>query len=490
LDHFAGLGAMKINLAVSVFSAAMLALLASKDAEALLGPGDAIRSEYVANQVIASLQNARGGTISASGNGLRIAAQGAISGPGGRTAIATVVGNVGIAGAAGLVVRAALGVSALGLAITAGSALKDFLDDNRISPNPAGGVNVDDGVPQSARLFYSTSEGDTNYRFGSPTDAANYAMQQQFATWRAGWGSLPEKWHFREMGALQCSGLSCYGKQLQVINCNSSPCAVIGQIDFATQVGSSTQMGCSDVDGQSQVPGWDNKCRSGITTRTITGDQAAEELALRRHNDQQYEAALRSAIGMLPGDYDLGRASDQEDEITEVQPQSLPGPTTTKVSGVGSDQRTTSVVTGWNWARDPLRKNTGTWTETKTTTVTDSNGQVISVETEGMTGNTPTDSEGKGGIDCAKNPTAVACANLDSPDNVPLPEKQVQVTFAPFAGFGPDTASCPTKALNLRLAPGLDFSYAMLCSWADMLRFAIIGIALVIASRIVIGGTK
>jgi hypothetical protein len=205
-----------------------------------------------------------------------------------------------------------------------------------------------------------------------------------------------------------CNGTNCTTTQYQ----NSTASGVVG-----------TGRICAPRPGVSGgVIGVDGKCPSG-TYQPVTPEQAAEFLVGAPVGSLQvdYAGMLREAAGLgpqtLPG-------TGVTAEIVPTNPAPHVNGQTT--STTDSDGVVTETATGWDFSRDPLRKDQGQWTQTTTTTRRDRNGNPLpgggtttTAPPQIAPGTTPAPEAGAD--PCAADPGRLGCIGLGTAptDRVP-----------------------------------------------------------------------
>ncbi|PSJ80907.1 TspB protein [Neisseria iguanae] len=98
-----------------------------------------------------------------------------------------------------------------------------------------------------------------------------------------------------------------------------------------------------------------------------------------------------------------------------------------------------------------------------------------------------------GGLLCEVFPNILACAekgNIEEQEEpFKIPHTQNETTFRPDF-FLPDNGVCPAPRTATYLGITLEFKYDLICRFAEMIRFLVIGIAAVVAAFIMFSSRK
>jgi hypothetical protein len=196
--------------------------------------------------------------------------------------------------------------------------------------------------------------------------------------------------------------------------------------------------------------GPDGKCRTGSYTQALTPEQMADKQAAYdagHLSDQQYADLVNQALGREPIALDPSGI-----EVGNSVPF-ITGPVTTSTQ-TNPDGSTvnTQTATGWNFARDPLRKAEGTYVPATTTTVTTcpaGGGTCSTTSTASSTsGTTGRDSASTVKIDESGTPTYTAPSTAPITDVRDAQAGKINDTLSPVVdpGFGflgaPALATC------------------------------------------------
>jgi hypothetical protein len=167
----------------------------------------------------------------------------------------------------------------------------------------------------------------------------------------------------------------------------------------------------------------------------------------------------------------------------DVNPKTVSGPatasepatTTTHTSPTGQPQTTTTQTT-YN-----IRYGDNYTTNWTVTTIT--NNPDGSTETKDET---PKDEKSE----CEKNPDVIGCQKTDTPPGQDLEKRDIEVRYAPQAGWGADNAACPAPPNISVLGNSLQLDLSLFCTFFQSIRFALIGMAAMVGALIFIGGLK
>jgi hypothetical protein len=170
-------------------------------------------------------------------------------------------------------------------------------------------------------------------------------------------------------------------------------------------------------------------------------------------------------------------------EVTSTGPGSQTGtPTETVTTGPNGTTTTTSTPThSYSYGGDTINVTTSTTTNTCTGagSCTTANATTTTTTTEPTKDQDPDDP-------CTANPDRAGCAKLGTaPDPDAMPGKSVSVSITPETGFGADTGTCPAM-VQTQLVGAVD-PFGLVCTYMSGIRFAVIGIAWIMAALIFLG---
>ncbi|MBX9935739.1 MAG: hypothetical protein K2Y10_03995 [Burkholderiaceae bacterium] len=87
---------------------------------------------------------------------------------------------------------------------------------------------------------------------------------------------------------------------------------------------------------------------------------------------------------------------------------------------------------------------------------------------------------------CEKHPEILACQKLDTPDAKELAKEDISISISPVAGWGSDTAACPTPRSVMLAGKEVSISWQPVCDFATGLRPLVIAMAWLSAVSMVI----
>lgn len=235
--------------------------------------------------------------------------------------------------------------------------------------------------------------------------------------------------------------------------------------------GTTQQPGCPgyfDVFKGVPVPagspiGSDGKCATGAYTTPQTAQEVADQaLAGQQFRAIDYDALVREALGN-PATGGIGITNDMDRQVNA--PAYVAGPESTTSNPDGT---VTTTATGWNLARDPLRRTEVIATPTSTSTTRTASGTVVGTPTT----TTGANAAGDPATDpCVGDPGRLGCIGLGTAPAVDVPKSTVSVSWAAEAIGLP--AGCPAP---LPLHDGYMLSFQWTCD------------ALVLARPVVVAG--
>lgn len=436
-----------------------------------------LRSEYAGNQALTEAQGLlKGGPYTVHpgpGGGARAVGGAFITGPGGRTVPADLAVN--------FTRRATLNVAARALSaavpvLGAGVLIYDVYDALRVKPDGQGGLDWDPGASQVPKTQYCATS--SNFMSG-----VGYHVQGTFC------GGSPAA-----AGAAICANANLQKPSLACTVVGTGPSSAqirtdlggyfsYGTINFTT----SQALGCNPLlNGNAAELGPDGLCESDYPRQPIEAPFAAEKVlnATDYANSLDYENLLRDSIGLGP--VTIPPAPEAVQEVPASGVPSIAGPVTTTQHANG----TTETATGWNFARDPLRKNTGKWNPTTTTTEKDVNGNPVGTPTT----TTTTTPDGEGTTDpndpCTSDPSRLGCIGAGEVEDMDLPGEERPFQVSTQSGWGASDGACPAPPVVVVFGRSLTFDNAILCTFLAGIRFALLAVAGLVAARIVLGGFK
>lgn len=442
---------------------------------------DDIRSEFVANRTINTAQNvsSRWETF-ATPDGVEVQRRAfPMSAPGGRQVVATASAKVSRAAILGWGAQAI--ARALPVVGTA-ALLYDVYDSIRVEPDGAGGLRHDVGIDPVLGCF--------TVRHGSP-GSASFLESPCLATsafalmWvieeanRRGFSNLntPTRfiegyWEVAEMCPAAPPGGACSIREV-ILQDRSRNCMTCDWVDnpnpgntrtvFANH--SPTGLVCGDGSAISA----DGRCPGGEYS-SLTPDVAAQMALDYRGADLDLDAFTRAVLGQVPEGFPL--ADPTSIEVTDVTPSQVTGPVTTTTTSEG----VSTEAVKWDWSRDPLRKNEGSWPKTTTTTKPDGS---TSTTTEG--GSTPGDAADEAVTQCDEFPDSLGCAKLGEAPTDEVPRAQRDVSWVAESLGLP--SGCPA---DVPIIDGHAFSYQAACDGLVSVRPLIVALGAFAAATIIV----
>lgn len=402
-------------------------------------------------------------------NGVKVGRNFTAPAPGGRNAAARA--------AVALTNRSALMWAARGLAmgsgyLAAGMLLYDLYDNLRVRADGQGGLVWDPGVDPTQQM------------------ALQFASDPGASMWAPEASSVEQEWRSYSMS--QCANGGYSNCQVQCgVTIAPVPGGAAGEVTCSGRSGvfqgvaynfpntkypiysrqGLAPAACPTVGGQAVPIGIDGKCPSGQFGEPITWEQAADR-AVEFNTPAPEDLAEIVSQALDQGPMEIPAGGLEIEEVTSP----VVGPSTTTTSSDGS---TVQEAVKWDWSRDPLRKDEGTWNEKKTTTTTDPQGNTTTTETT-TEGETAEDQDEA----CAQNPDRVGCAELGEPPTDQPEWQTVNVEYSPDdLGFG---SGCPGQQSWVVFGMTLTWGYQPICDVAPFIRFALIAFAVLGAMGIVV----
>lgn len=213
----------------------------------------------------------------------------------------------------------------------------------------------------------------------------------------------------------------------------------------------------------------DQKCPTARYTK-ITTDQAGEKYAAHPGPVNELLDALRGAVDY--GDQEAPAAQD----LTGPESQTGTPESSTTTGPEGTTTTTKTPVYNYTYAGDTITYQTTYRTETCT--------GANSCSTTTTTPPKPTEQDPED--PCTAAPDRAGCAKLGTPPNPEdLKKKDVPVSITPESGFGAGTGTCPGP---IQLLNGATVDpFGLVCTYMSGIRFAIIGVAWLMAALIFLG---
>lgn len=170
------------------------------------------------------------------------------------------------------------------------------------------------------------------------------------------------------------------------------------------------------------------------------------------------------------------------DSAESSGPASQTGTPTSTTTTTGEGTRTTTTTPSYNYTYSPT-------TITVTTTTTTMSCVGASACTPETADETTTEESGDPPPEqrqlCEDFPEISACKELDVPAADTLPAETIPVSVSPDGGWGAGDGSCPG---TITLASGITVDpFGLVCTFADGIRFIVVGFSALIATLIFIG---
>jgi hypothetical protein len=232
-------------------------------------------------------------------------------------------------------------------------------------------------------------------------------------------------------------------------------------------------------------PGVDGKCPTArYNHQPITPENAGAKIAAYPPGDFSTNPLGIGLRDALKDAIESGQQVPAEVESTGPASQTGQPTTTTTTNGQGTTTTTKQETYNYNYAGDKITYQTvtNTYTCTGAGSCSSANADSTTTTTTEPPPEGSTEQEGE----CAKNPTAAGCVKLGTPpDAEAMPGKSIAVTVAPESGFGADTGTCPAM-VQTQLIGSVD-PFGLVCTYMSGIRFAVIGIAWIMAALIFLG---
>lgn len=450
----------------------------------------AIRSEYLANRVLntASSMNASWATSYAANGSVVGTKAFEMAAPGGRVAANTATYAV----SRGVIARAALKAIPL---LGAASLAYDLYDAYRIhdpatyqgTPCAAGELCFDFGAETVIENGYEACRDFSG--LGFPGGGYKCATAGNPAAAGAALIGLMPSTPTRRIRVAGCDGTSCIAEQSNRQDTSQE----WGPWTFLDSVGGMPKQieGCpasvDPFDPQYSVPagaapGADGRCPTARGLhQPITPEQAVQKV--EADGTYNWKAVLDEALGRVP----VPIAPENSIEVGNAVPR-VAGPVTRTTALENGDTRITDRAVGWDFSRDPLRKNEGKWTETVSTMTWDENGNLLNSSESSTEGQTASEAAEQSGNLCKQNPDAAACRELgQAPDEPDLQHESLSLDITPLGIFGPSTAACPApRTVTVSHGVTLSMPWDLVCTFADGMRPLVIAAAWLGAALLVV----
>lgn len=366
--------------------------------------------------------------------------------------------------AAAVVARCAANPLCIGATATVGVATKVLYDQYRMKRGQEGGVLFDEGAPEQEKTGWKCGWSTGISPFNACLPVWNEAVGAKVVITPMTCGT-PNNGVANCSGTFREPGYGPYGWAQQAVATTVLECPTV--IDFeepANLIPSGTKVGP------------DAKCPTGRYS-PITIQEAANKVSANPPaSSQNFQDAVREAI-------QNGNESAPSELSTTGPASQLGTPTsTTTTNSQGTTTTTQQPKYSYQYAGDTITYQTtnNTYTCAGAGSCSVENADESTEET--VAPPAPQDPKDP----CTANPDRAGCARLgDPPSPEEVKKKDIAITVNPVGGFGADSGSCPAP-ITLRSGATVD-PYGLFCTYMGGIRFAIVGVAWLIAALIFIG---
>ncbi|MDO9094592.1 MAG: virulence factor TspB C-terminal domain-related protein [Rubrivivax sp.] len=446
-----------------------------------------VRSEYSANRSMVNVGRVTStATITAAGASAKAVGSVPLHGPGGRV----LTTNAALFFDRGLTARVAASALARSLIPGVGAAVLayEIYDAIRVRPVAGGGLAHDPGQDQAMAMV-----GTWTCQAGHNGSTLGAACSSYFAANFVGvFGNRTRSL----VGSANCyttsDGTTGICEQEWTSVHDSNPSDVFGGVaapsawfavaeSLACPGWFDNSTGTYHPAGSTQ-PGYGGKCPTGSYTVPKTAEEAGDMANASDWNAENLPGLLSEAAGQTDGFRVPAGTPTEWVEETPAPKVSGGTSTTTKPDGT-----VVETWTEWNFARDPLRKNEGTWPKTTTTTTTPPGGPPGTPETivETPEPGGPEDKD-----PCVTNPDRLGCIKLGDVPDVEMPKSTVSIDVTPASGWGNSNAACPTMGTLTIAGIAVPIDNTVFCDFFSMIRPFVIAFSYLAAAGIVIGGIR
>lgn len=91
---------------------------------------------------------------------------------------------------------------------------------------------------------------------------------------------------------------------------------------------------------------------------------------------------------------------------------------------------------------------------------------------------------------CSANPQAAMCQELDEPEDVEMPEREVSLSITADGGWGAEDAACPAPRVLSTAGGSIEIPYDLFCMFFRGIRPVVIAVAWLIAALMVLGAVR
>ncbi|MFN5048840.1 hypothetical protein [Roseateles sp.] len=331
----------------------------------------------------------------------------------------------------------------------------------RVRPAAAGGLEADPGASPSDAFVWQCGAA------GNKGITPEAACSPLFATVSAGKRIVQN--FSCGVPNVDTTGVSCDGTYFE---------PSYGNVYWSRTASKTVEKVCrgQTQNGYQQVVGFDGKCPAGFH-QPITADEAADKLktAPPPAVSDALKDALREAL--------KGGQTVEADFETSGPAKQIGSPaSTTTTNGQGTTTTTTTPEYHYKYEGDTITYETVNVTQT----CVGANACSAANATETKTETKPPPKEGDEKDPCSVAPDRAGCAKLGTPgEGEDIKKKDIPVSITPDSGFGADTGTCPAP---IQLANGLTVDpFGLFCKYMAGIRFAVIGVAWLIAAFIFLG---
>lgn len=430
-----------------------------------------VRDQQIADAILRRIWSTEGGKIVAK-DGIRIAGRAG-------ELIVQAAKRLSVAEAGAVVARCLASPVCVAAAAAAGISVA-LWNHYRVRPAPGGGLEYDEGQAENIVNGYTCTSGTKIGNGLTPdeacVDAANKDAASLNRVTEPNWAGCVVSYQFT-VGApvnnrVPVTQTATYsGPTQQCVGPTQT--AVIGWVTGATPAQFKMCPAVVDFEDPSKSTpgqiGWDGKCNTGRYA-PISSDAAVEKLVQVPPDLEKLRDAVREAVDS--GMQDAPAAQ----ELTGPESQTGTPESSTTTGPEGTTTTTKTPVYNYTYAGDTITYQTTYRTETCT--------GANSCSTTTTTPPKPTEQDPED--PCTAAPDRAGCAKLGTPPSPEdLKKKDVPVSITPESGFGAGTGTCPGP---IQLLNGATVDpFGLVCTYMAGIRFAIIGVAWLMAALIFLG---
>lgn len=378
--------------------------------------------------------------------------------------------------------RALTGLGWGGVAVGSALALWEIADSYRVRPDDAGGLLHDVGVPPVPETQYCTPPGNNASGAISGSGGKSYLVTGPHCgpSVGAAGASFCADANADSEGWASCTIVAVEATRFRYSINTGGGFFTHGWIDVSATSVDTCPASVDPLDPQYSLPAGlppdaDGNCRQArYHWQPITETAAAEKLSSSSWSDPVKEYAVEEGLNR--------GAQPVPDSAESSGPATQTGTPTSTTTTNSQGTRTTTTTPTYNY-------NYGPTTVTVTTTTTTMSCVGASACTSETADETTTQETGDPPPEqrqlCEDFPNIAACTDLDIPGGDTLPVQTIPVSVSPDGGWGPGDGSCPG---TITLSSGVTVDpFGLVCTFADGIRFIVLGFSSLIATLIFIG---